>query len=523
MGGSELSINRADTMGPITSCTTLVPSHAIEKVNLDRQNHKKSETLTLCNTYVRRRRHMVSNQISSLESENLNEESSISAATFVEQVRLNGCAAPITIITEEELPPYDRVQLSKKPTAEGKELRLRSDEFYKENFINVITNATVTGVDFSIRKVKLWTGDTMQYSKLVLALGGAPRKLTCPGADLKNVHTLRVASDANTIAAESVGKHVVCIGGSFIGMEIASALMGTAASVTVVCNTDEPLPALGPDIGCVIRNRFEEKGVRVLVKSSAQKLEGTDVVTGVTLITGETIPADVVVVGIGVVPPTDWLKGTRVELDERDHIVVDHLFRTTADWVYAIGDAVSAPLPLWDIENINIQHFQTAQAHGHLLGYSIVGRPYPTQLVPFFWTVFFSQYGIRFAGCAQSSSHVIVHGSLADLDFAKYYLRSHTGYRLPKRKRTRMTIFTYNARTLASEAAIEDLMMQTKKINYDVIGLTETRQRHPLNAVYETGEELFLGTCDSRGVGGVGILVNTRMTKDVDSFEQLTT
>ncbi|ETN69137.1 rieske [2Fe-2S] domain protein, partial [Necator americanus] len=201
----------------------------------------------------------------------------ISAATFVEQVRLNGCAAPITIITEEELPPYDRVQLSKKPTAEGKELRLRSDEFYKENFINVITNATgpgvisitlspsitppkwqqanpVTGVDFSIRKVKLWTGDTMQYSKLVLALGGAPRKLTCPGADLKNVHTLRVASDANTIAAESVGKHVVCIGGSFIGMEIASALMGTAASVTVVCNTDEPLPALGPDIGCVIRN-----------------------------------------------------------------------------------------------------------------------------------------------------------------------------------------------------------------------------------------------------------------------------
>ncbi|ETN69136.1 hypothetical protein NECAME_05353, partial [Necator americanus] len=126
---------------------------------------------------------------------------------------------------------------------------------------------------------------------------------------------------------------------------------------------------------------------------------------------------------LGVVPPTDWLKGTRVELDERDHIVVDHLFRTTADWVYAIGDAVSAPLPLWDIENINIQHFQTAQAHGHLLGYSIVGRPYPTQLVPFFWTVFFSQFGIRFAGCAQSSSHVIVHGSLADLDFAKYYLR----------------------------------------------------------------------------------------------------
>ncbi|ETN81568.1 hypothetical protein NECAME_08424 [Necator americanus] len=95
--------------------------------------------------------------------------------------------------------------------------------------------------------------------------------------------------------------------------------------------------------------------------------------------------------------------------------------------------------------------------------------------------------------------------------------------RLPKRKRTKMTICTYNARTLASEAAIEDLIMQAKKIKYDVIGLTETRRRHPLNAVYETGKELFLGTCDSRGVGGVGVLVNTSMAENIDSFEQLTT
>ncbi|ETN75480.1 hypothetical protein NECAME_12347 [Necator americanus] len=92
--------------------------------------------------------------------------------------------------------------------------------------------------------------------------------------------------------------------------------------------------------------------------------------------------------------------------------------------------------------------------------------------------------------------------------------------RLPKRKRTRMAICTYNARTLASEAAIEDLMMQAKKIKYDVIA---TRRRPPLNAVYETGEELFLRTCDSRGVGGVGVPVNTSMAKNINSFEQLTT
>ncbi|KAK6757231.1 hypothetical protein RB195_015203 [Necator americanus] len=86
-----------------------------------------------------------------------------------------------------------------------------------------------------------------------------------------------------------------------------------------------------------------------------------------------------------------------------------------------------------------------------------------------------------------------------------------------------MKICTYNARMLASEAAIEDLMMQAKKIKNDVIGLTETRRRHPLNGVFETGEELFLGICGSRGVGGVDVLVNTSMAKNIDSFKQFTT
>uniref|UniRef100_A0A0K0DDG5 Endonuclease n=1 Tax=Angiostrongylus cantonensis TaxID=6313 RepID=A0A0K0DDG5_ANGCA len=86
-----------------------------------------------------------------------------------------------------------------------------------------------------------------------------------------------------------------------------------------------------------------------------------------------------------------------------------------------------------------------------------------------------------------------------------------------------VTICTYNARTLASESSIEDLLMQARMIRYDVIGLAETRQRHSFNAIYDTGEELFLGTCDIRGVGGVGVLVNTSLSMNIDLFEQLTT
>uniref|UniRef100_A0A0K0DBD6 Endonuclease/exonuclease/phosphatase domain-containing protein n=1 Tax=Angiostrongylus cantonensis TaxID=6313 RepID=A0A0K0DBD6_ANGCA len=86
-----------------------------------------------------------------------------------------------------------------------------------------------------------------------------------------------------------------------------------------------------------------------------------------------------------------------------------------------------------------------------------------------------------------------------------------------------VTISTYNVRTLASESSIDDLLMQTRMMRYYVIGLADTRRRHPFNAVYDTGEELFLGTWDSRGVGGVGVLVNTSLSMNIDSFEQLTT
>uniref|UniRef100_A0A0K0CY55 Endo/exonuclease/phosphatase domain-containing protein n=1 Tax=Angiostrongylus cantonensis TaxID=6313 RepID=A0A0K0CY55_ANGCA len=95
--------------------------------------------------------------------------------------------------------------------------------------------------------------------------------------------------------------------------------------------------------------------------------------------------------------------------------------------------------------------------------------------------------------------------------------------KLPESQRIKVTICTYNARTLAFKSSIDELIMHTRRIGHAVIGLAETRRRHPFNAVYDTGEELFLGTCDSRGVGGVGVLVNTSLSMNIDSFEQLTT
>ncbi|VDM61277.1 unnamed protein product [Angiostrongylus costaricensis] len=110
-----------------------------------------------------------------------------------------------------------------------------------------------------------------------------------------------------------------------------------------------------------------------------------------------------------------------------------------------------------------------------------------------------------------------------DMTSTERLLKSQNQWKLPASRRTMLTICTYNARTPAAESSIEDLFMQARRICYDVIGLAEIRRRQPFSAVYGTGEELFLGTCDSRGVGGVGVLVNTSLSMNIDSFEQLTT
>ncbi|PIO75231.1 rieske [2Fe-2S] domain protein [Teladorsagia circumcincta] len=132
----------------------------------------------------------------------------ISASTFVEHVRLNGSRTQIIIVTNEGVQPYDRVLLTKRPSSEAKSIRFRNDDFYSDNHIMIMMNTKVGGIDSHRHSIAMSTGKRWRYSKLVLALGVVPKKLNVPGADLKNVYTLRVASDANAIAANAEGKRV---------------------------------------------------------------------------------------------------------------------------------------------------------------------------------------------------------------------------------------------------------------------------------------------------------------------------
>ncbi|GMT36818.1 hypothetical protein PFISCL1PPCAC_28115, partial [Pristionchus fissidentatus] len=180
----------------------------------------------------------------------------------------------------------------------------------------------VTSIDAPKHTITLADGSTHEYSKLVLALGGAVRKLRNEGADLLGIFTLRVHTDPERIMEYAKGEDVVCIGASFIGMESACALVPVAKSVTVICTTAEPIPALGEEIGRAVRLYFEERNVKVITKARVSKLNGEDGrVKEVVLEDGTVVPARCVVAGIGVEPDTAWLKKCNVELDKRGFVV----------------------------------------------------------------------------------------------------------------------------------------------------------------------------------------------------------
>ncbi|CAI4222692.1 unnamed protein product [Auanema sp. JU1783] len=347
------------------------------------------------------------------------------AANFIEHARINGVNTPITMVTEEDVLPYDRVLLSKNPSVAIDGCRLRDDDYYKQHGVEIMLNTKVTEVDTTRRQITTSNGGSVGYSKLVVATGGSVRKLTIPGHGLNNIFYLRTLQDAHAIAEAVKDKHVVCIGGSFIGLEIAASTYKLAASVTVLSSSLEPLPAFGNEIGAAVRKRFEAKGIKIICSAQAAEIQGTTEVTGVTLRDGTELPADVVIAGIGVLPNTDFLKSSNIKLDKRGFIPVDKHFRTNVDWVYAIGDVCAAPIDRWNLDSHNIQHFQTAQSHGEHLGYSIVGKPVPKPLVPFFWSVFFYEFGVAFSGVATGDEETFIRGDVDEMNFVKYYFKDN--------------------------------------------------------------------------------------------------
>jgi len=329
----------------------------------------------------------------------------------------------VVMITREDRLPYDRPNLSKdylQGHAEPEWMPLRPADFFSEHAIEVWPGREVARVDARVKIIFFSDGGQLAYDALLVATGGEPRTLQVAGSELKNVLALRSFSDSDAIiSAAEKAKRAVVIGASFIGMEAAASLRTRGLAVTVVAPEKTPFEhTLGAEIGALFREIHESNGVEFRLGAKVERLVGDEEVEAVALETGERIAADLVVVGVGVRPATEFLAG--VTLHQDGGVIVDAHLRA-ADSLYAAGD-IARFTDARTGESARIEHWRTALQQGRTAARNMAGRPTVYDSVPFFWTRQFDA-GLLYVGHATEWDEVIFDGEVAGKDFLSFYVK----------------------------------------------------------------------------------------------------
>lgn len=347
-----------------------------------------------------------------------------------ETLRQEGFAGEIVVVGAEAHMPYDRPPLSKKFLSgewDADRVALRRPEVFAELDVRWMLGTSATALRADDRRLELHDGKSLAFDGLVIATGGVARRL--PGQPhLRGVHVLRTLDDATALRGEiRHGSRVVVVGAGFVGLEVAATARGMGAEVTVLEGFEAPLVrALGTEAGTAIGALHVRHGVDVHCSVSVASIDGEDRVTSVTLADGRHINADVVVVGIGVRPATDWLDQSGLVL--RDGVVCDEYLSTGKTGIYAAGDVARWPNPLFvDVESdMRIEHWTTAAEHGshaarNLLAEIEERQRVPFAPVPFFWS---DQYDarIQFLGRALPGADVdVVAGEMGSDKWCAIY------------------------------------------------------------------------------------------------------
>ncbi len=302
-------------------------------------------------------------------------------------LRSEGYAGPVTLITAEADIPYQRPPLSKTYLKEPERglQELRPAAFYEKNRIDMRLSTTVASIDRSGGAVVLADGARLPFESLVLATGTRPRVPPIAGVDLAGVHTLRDAADARRmhdgfIAAE----RVVVVGGGFIGLEIAATARGLGREVTVVEAADRLMGrAVAPEVSQFFLDLHRGWGTTVLLGSPVAALHGTGGRVTAVEAAGRTIPADLVVIGIGVVPNVEMAAAAGCAVE--NGISVDEHLATTVPGIFAIGDCVNFHERSVG-RRMRLESVQNAVDQGKAVAKAIVGKGEPYHAVPWFWS-----------------------------------------------------------------------------------------------------------------------------------------
>ncbi|MEO3998367.1 FAD-dependent oxidoreductase [Mesorhizobium sp. CAU 1732] len=342
-------------------------------------------------------------------------------------LRQEGYDGPITLIGAEAEAPYHRPPLSKAflKTPDAKPQPLRGDDFFAASGVTFLDGAVVQRIDVAAKTVALDDGSHRSYETLVIATGARPRWPAIPGADLEGVLAMRTIADARAIRERLAHvRSVVVIGGGFVGLETASTLLALGRTVTVLEIGPRLLGrAVSPVVSDHVLTRLSAQGADIRFGTAPIAITGDENgVRGVALSNGDTLPADLVLVGIGVEPECDLAAAAGIACD--DGILIDHAMRTSAPNILAIGDCTR--FHHWHADRpVRLESVQNATDQAKLAARTILGHDEPYRAVPWFWSdigdMKLQMVGLSF----DADAHVTV-GAPADNAFSVYHFRAGT-------------------------------------------------------------------------------------------------
>jgi 3-phenylpropionate/trans-cinnamate dioxygenase ferredoxin reductase subunit len=364
------------------------------------------------------------------------------AAAFT--LRQEGYTGKLTMISADTDAPYDRPNLSKEylaGSAPEEWLPLRSTESYRDQGIDLRLGNTVKRIQPRAKRVVLGSGETLSFDRLLLATGADPIRLTMPGGDLPQVFYLRTLADSRAIKARAeTARRAVVVGASFIGLEVAAALRTRGLQVEVVAPEKLPLErVMGPEIGAFVRDLHQEHGVVFHLEKSVTAIAAD----AVTLSDGTRLPADLVVLGVGVRPVLKLAEDAKLTVDRG--VMVDEYLATSAPRIYAAGDIARWPDP-HSGERIRIEHWVVAERQGQTAARNLLGRRERFDAVPFFWSAHYD-VTINYVGHAATWDRL-------DLDWSPEKRDCTVNYFSNGKRRAVATIFRDQA-SLEAEAAME--------------------------------------------------------------------
>ena len=346
------------------------------------------------------------------------------AGQVAASLRQDGHEGPIIMLGDEPVIPYQRPPLSKQYLSGEQAIErvyLRPQKFYDDKNIDVRTGVTVDQINRAAKSVHTTAGDTIGYDHLIIATGSRARKLSIEGSDLGGIHYLRTVADVDAIRGEMVpGKKLVIVGGGYIGLEVASVAVVAGLEVHVIEMESRILQRVTtPEMSAYYHQLHASRGVHIHVSTGVKGFTGTNGRVTAVVAGDKSFPADLVIVGIGIIPNIEIAKEAGITCD--NGIVVDEHCRTSDPDIYAIGDCTNHPNPLLG-RRLRLESVPNAMEQARVASANIRGDAKTYAAIPWFWS---DQYELKLqmVGFSADGNQQVLRGDKAANQFAVFYLK----------------------------------------------------------------------------------------------------